>query len=150
MSPLTTLDSEGWELDDAERLNASHPTTFSIPNLAERASLEPGQLAKLVFLFLTQDDNGDIINGERMWVKVARRQGSGYLGVLESEPVTSDSVRCGDEIYFEPRHVATTLIRYNDPRHPDYAPTAFGRFFKRVRNLLRRHRAKRALPPSSQ
>ena len=136
MNQLPTLETHGWQLDDAEALHARYPDTFNIPELSERTALKPGQAVKLVFLFLTHEQGGDVVDGERMWVRVTARQDLGFVGVLESEPVTSSLLQEGAEITFEPRHVAATFIAYTDPRHPAYAPTALGRFFKRVKLAL--------------
>ena len=128
-----TLDADGWELDDAEVLNEKHPATFDIPSPEERRGLNPGAKVKLVFLFLTREANREVIDGERMWVRVLRPEGPGFLGALEDSPVLSGALAAGDTVYFEPRHVAATIIPFTDPRHPDYAPTALQRFFKRLR-----------------
>ncbi len=125
MTPrLTTLDADGWELDDAEELNKQHPATFQIPSLSERSGLGPGRRAKLVFLFLNAEDGKPIVDGERMWERVDRECSPGYIGVLASAPATSSKLSLGDAIYFEPRHVATALIPRTDPRHPEYDPNA--------------------------
>jgi hypothetical protein len=131
-----SLDTDGWELDDAELLSTNTPDTFHIHSLEERRSVGTGSRAKLVFLFLTREATGDVIDGERMWVRVLRAEGSGFLGALEDSPVLSNVLSSGDTVYFETRHVASTIIPYTDPRHPLYASSSVQRFFKRLRFLL--------------
>jgi hypothetical protein len=93
----------GWRLEDAEEQNRIHPRSFFIPPERERKRLKPGELAKLVFL---SDDPADP-RGERMWVIVDRAAGGRYVGKLDNDPVVIKGLAAGDEIHFEPRHVAS-------------------------------------------
>ena len=73
-------------------------STFSIPPLEERATLAPGDYAKLVF-----DD------AERMWVKVTRVNDDGsYRGVLDNDPVIVE-LKPGAKVTFSPQHVCAIL-----------------------------------------
>lgn len=48
---------------------------------------------------------GETTQTERMWVIVERQEDDGYVGVLDNDPVTTDQMKSGFEIRFEPRHV---------------------------------------------
>ncbi len=64
---LTTLDEDGWELDDGEPIAAAHPDTFWIPPREERDALAPGQQVKLIFRILVADEDGsEEVHVERM------------------------------------------------------------------------------------
>ena len=117
---MPNLDEDGWELENAEEMNSQHPETFSIPSLEERTSLQAGARVKLGFLFLTEQAGEELIQCERMWCMIGEVSNGRYVGVLESNPVSSPALQAGDQIRFGPEHVATVLIRRDDPRHPEY------------------------------
>ncbi len=101
------LDSDGWCLENGEQYHANAPTTFWIPDLQQRESLEPGDLAKLIFQ-ISVDDVAEPVAVERMWVLVRERTPSGYLGVLDNEPSSiaeNDEFWLGTEIPFAPHHI---------------------------------------------
>jgi hypothetical protein len=113
---MPTLDEDGWELDNAEELHARYPAKFHIPSRQERASLQVGARVKLVFLLRTQWKGEPIIHGERMWCTIREVLGERYVGMLDSDPATSQVLKPGDRIEFGPEHVATVLIPRTDPR----------------------------------
>lgn len=68
---LTTIENDGWELDDGEAIHQEHPDTFWIPELNKRENLKPDQIVKLIFRISTIDKSGNReISIERMWVIV--------------------------------------------------------------------------------
>jgi hypothetical protein len=70
--------------------------TFFVPSQEARMSLCPGDMVKLIFE-----------NKERMWVKVKEVESDGqYVGELRNHPVVVETLRYGDEIRFQARHVA--------------------------------------------
>jgi hypothetical protein len=80
-------------------LRATSSLTFFVPPVVERNSLCRGDMVKLVFG-----------NEERMWVKVTAVEAEGrYVGELRNHPVVVKTVRYGDEIHFQARHVADIL-----------------------------------------
>ncbi len=91
-----------------------------MPSYEERTKLKIGDMVKLLFLLVGEDETGPIVQRERMWVTVREVKGTGYVGMLESLPRTSDVLAPEDLIVFEPEHVAAVLIRKADPRHPHY------------------------------
>jgi hypothetical protein len=119
---MPDLDIDGWELEDAEERHRAHPESFEIPSAEERASLAPGTLVKLLFLFLNEEDGKPIIDCERMWVRITERRNGGYAGQLENMPATSDVLAPGAIVEFGPQHIATVTIPRTDPRHPEYTP----------------------------
>ena len=85
-----SLDDDGWELESAVERHRQYPNKFEIPSEEERTSLQPSDMVKLLFLFLTNDEAEPIIQCERMWVTVQEIAETNYVGMLESPPVSSD------------------------------------------------------------
>lgn len=94
---------EGWWLDDAEELHRAPPRTFFIPPLERRQHLAPGDAVKLPFSFETADGEAGC---ERMWVEVVSVRDGTYRGLLMNEPQYIPSLRPGDRVWFEAKHVA--------------------------------------------
>lgn len=70
-------------------------------------SLEPGDLAQLIFKIAIDDDE-DPESFERMWIVVTGRTQDGYIGVLNNEPASipeNDALWLGSELPFWPRHI---------------------------------------------
>lgn len=107
MDERPNIQDDGWELESAEQRYEDEPATFHIPPLEERTSLQVGSRAKLLFLLLGHDETGPFIQCERMWVVVTQRKGQGYVGMLKSQPVTSDVLKPGDLVEFEAEHIAS-------------------------------------------
>lgn len=87
-----------WRLESGLELNLRHPGTFWIPDEDERATLQPGDVAKLIF---RMKDGW----GERMWVTVTERTRDRYVGTLSSTPAGIPKLSYGDRIRFRPHHV---------------------------------------------
>ena len=117
VSLLATHEVEGWALIDAEARNKESPLTFEIPSLKERQSLKRGSVVRLAFSFAkVRDDAYPMIvpSTERMWVYVlaVSSDPSGnveYTGKLDNAPYTTDVIKYGAFVHFEPRHVASLL-----------------------------------------
>lgn len=90
-----------YTLGDGEELHRLNPDTFWIPERAERDSLLPGQLVKLIFR-LSVDGEEHV---ERMWVQIRSRSGDGYVGVLDNDPYCTNELRAGAEVRFVEAHV---------------------------------------------
>ena len=88
-------------LDDGEALNRENPDSFWIPTKERRENLVKDDLVKLVFLLT----DGKQTQGERMWVIVTGGDSSGYTGTLDNDPYSTDRIKAGHEVSFEPRHV---------------------------------------------
>jgi hypothetical protein len=103
---LTSLEADGWTIDDGEAAHAESPDTYWIPPLAARQALQPGAIVKIRFYIRAPDDSGELVDhGERMWVQVKERHPDWYLGVLDNDPYCTDSIQAGLELWFQPRHV---------------------------------------------
>ncbi len=90
------------KLKNAERLHRASPSTFAILPREERASLRPGDLAKVCM-----EARGHRSGSERLWVRVRKVSNEApiFIGVLDNEPFTLDGVRRGDAVRFGPEHV---------------------------------------------
>jgi hypothetical protein len=67
-TPVLVEPGISFYLDDAEVRAREHPDSFSIPSAAERSSIEPSQIVKLIFVIETPD----AVQAERMWVITKR------------------------------------------------------------------------------
>lgn len=108
---LAKMETDFWELSSGEALHAAHPETFHIPSIAARKNLKQGQAARLIFEIESEGENGEVmLQGERMWVIVAERNGDYYIGILDNQPASFEpsetTYLCfGAEIAFLPEHV---------------------------------------------
>ena len=102
MGYLASFDTDGWELEDGEALNREAPDTFHIPPGAERQQLCSGQIVKLVFRIALSDGSVEV---ERMWVVVVERRENFYIGKLDNNAYSTEEIKAGMEVYFEPRHI---------------------------------------------
>lgn len=97
--------NNGWCLDDGETRHAEAPDTFWIPDRRARESLQPGDLAKLMFRISVAHEDVAV---ESMWVVVRERTSSGYLGILDNDPYAiaeNDEFWSGTELPFSAKHV---------------------------------------------
>lgn len=97
--------SGSYSLRDCIQANKEDPDTFMIPNKDDLAKLEIDKYVKLIFI---QDDTG---HTERMWVciKEINLETDSYIGQLDNDPFNLPSVKCGDIINFESKHIAGVL-----------------------------------------
>lgn len=119
---MPTFEADGWKLESAEDRHAASPETFSIPSREERATVAPGRMVKLLFLFMNQEQGTPIVDCERMWVTVLSADRGQYAGRLESLPASSTALSPGHVVSFGPEHIAAVMIPKTDPKHPDYRP----------------------------
>jgi len=88
-------------LIDAEKRHQNSPDTFEIPSREERASLQVGDFARLIFE-----------PGERIWVEVVKVGAEGvmqpgfaaYIGAIRNRPIAVP-LQYGDWIGFEAHHI---------------------------------------------
>jgi hypothetical protein len=105
------LSTDHWELASAEHRNQRSNGTFWIPSLQDRAALQLGDLAQLLFSMQTDDGDGaHEVVVERMWVLVTELRDNGrFLGRLVNQPVGVDSrshyLTLGAEVPFGTEHV---------------------------------------------
>lgn len=106
---LAVLEIDGWHLLSGVASNERWPKSFHIPEESERYSLVIGDSVKLQFEFALFDENGgDELFGERMWVEVKGCSGPYLMGELQNTPACSDeqdNLNAGDIVIFLPEHV---------------------------------------------
>lgn len=103
---LTSLEADGWAIDDGEVAHAESPETYPIPSKAARESLGPGGLVKIRFYIRVPDESGNFVDhGERMWVLVKERRGGWYRGELDNDPYCTNAIQAGMGLWFQPRHI---------------------------------------------
>jgi len=90
-----------YTLDNGEGLNKESPETFFIPPRAQRETLLPGELVKLVFRMSFEED----VQIERMWVIIKSRTDNGYIGTLDNDPLCTKELQAGAEVVFGPEHI---------------------------------------------
>ena len=114
---LTSIYIDGWMIDDAEVAHAAAPETYWIPALADRASLQSDDMAKIRFYIRVADENGEVTDeGERMWVWVTGRVDDWYRGELDNQPCCTDEIAPGMEVWFQARHVISIIRRDTVPQ----------------------------------
>jgi len=100
-------DSDAWELEDAEERHRNAPDIYSVPAIAERTNRREGDCIELLFLFRGRDEHGLFIQSERLTVTIRNVSPSGYVGTLNSPPVSSALLHVGDAVCFEARHISS-------------------------------------------
>ncbi len=118
---IPTLATHGWELESAVDRNRTYPT-FEIPAEYERTHRQIGDRVKLRFLLVGADAQGAFVQGERMWVRIESMSETTYTGILDSEPATAPVLHPGDQIVFQPDHIAAMYVPQTDAQHPAYQP----------------------------
>ena len=87
-----------YKLINVEERHRAHPMSFPIPDIVERATLEPGDQVKVV-----------VFPGERLWVEIVPSpeiHPNGYRAKLLNHPQIVTQLKWGDEIELRPEHVA--------------------------------------------
>lgn len=109
-----------WFLENVEITAKENPQSFFIPSKKERENLQDGDPVRLHFVLTNPAKNEP--RAERMWLDIKERTPDGnYVGILTNQPLYIKNLVLGQEIEFEPCHIARTLIRKNDPRWVDCA-----------------------------
>ena len=98
---LTTIDFDGWELDDGEVAHAESPQTYWIPPLDAREAVGVGDVVNLRFYIRVRDETGEEADhGERMWVTTVEggvEIGGGVVWPISQRALTTSGrdSRCG-------------------------------------------------------
>src|SRR5881392_637245 len=90
-----------YKLENAAAVNARFPKMFKIPPAEARETLQPRDLAKLMFRIY----NGRRLYVERMWVRVQHVLPETYIGILANDPCCTDAIRAGECVDFHSDHV---------------------------------------------
>lgn len=108
-NPFPTYEESGYYLDDAVWMS-QYRDDVDPPPEEIRDNLSVGDYVKLPFRFAAEDAERGDHETERMWVIVTHLHDNGYyIGTLENDPQHSDTLKCGDTIYFHPLHVMQVL-----------------------------------------
>lgn len=91
-----------YALLDAKERNKKYPDTFHIPSNDDLSYLRSGDYAKLCF-----EEEGNA--PERMWVKVMSVSGDNFQGMLDNEPIGLETIKYGDIVLFNSRHILDTM-----------------------------------------
>jgi hypothetical protein len=91
-------------LQNVEESHRADPVAFSIPRSDQRASLQVGNLVKLIFIADPPSPRG--LTAERMWVAVQEVRDGRYVGSLDNQPSFIADLEPGDTVHFGPEHVA--------------------------------------------
>lgn len=92
-------------LANAVERNKRNRETFSIPSAQQRNMLQPGEYAQLIFEGDEFQEEDPQFTGERMWVKVLKREGKGDFGELANDSVFFPDLCFGKKIHFLPKHI---------------------------------------------
>lgn len=93
-----------WHLDNVREIAKENPYTFYVPSEQFLATLEVGDLVKLMFIN-DLDDNSITTDGERMWVEITQIDGENFVGTLANQPFYMKQLKLGDVIHFQPPHI---------------------------------------------
>jgi len=112
---------KNWKLEDVEESAKANPSSFFIPPKTERKNQKIGDEVRLHFLL--NDPTSDEPRAERMWVEITKERSlfSKYKGLLTNQPVHIEGLNLGDEIEFEAKHIARTVIKKDSPLWIDSA-----------------------------
>lgn len=103
-----------YTLGNGVKMNAAHPDTFYIPSDADKAQLAVGDLAKLIFCPIDEEEGA-----ERMWVEITDIDGDDMIGRLDNEPFWMDCPSYGDTIKFRAKHIINiTAIDHTKSGNP--------------------------------
>lgn len=102
---------KSWQLENAQKIADEFPYTFYKPSREVIAQLEPGNQAKLIFSF--DSDDPSVPQAERMWVEITEVFEDGFSGYLDNDPAYIKNLKHRDPIQFEECHIIDTDL--DDP-----------------------------------
>ncbi len=100
--PEPTLEDDGWSLERVSWHQHYGSLPLTIPDEAARRSLMPGDIARLLFHWRTAEHT---TRRQYRWVRVTEAGATGYLGILDDDPVIPGTLEAGDLVCFRPEHV---------------------------------------------
>lgn len=104
--PRTSVD--GYELVVIEQEDVDdYPFRLdSFPSDAERLEVRVGDMVKLIFRYQNSvEQNGKVIDSERMWVEITQNRDGYFIGRLDNVPSATTLIKEGSEIRFHPKHI---------------------------------------------
>jgi len=105
------VQEKSWQLENAQKIADEFPYTFYKPSPQVIAQLEPGNQAKLIFRF--DSDDADAPQAERMWVEITEVSGDGFAGYLDNDPAYIKDLKYRDPLQFKECHIIDTDL--DDP-----------------------------------
>lgn len=112
---LPTIDIDTWQLISGVASNERAPATFKIPKPEHRESVHRGDLVKLMFEIVDDDEANSDLGGkrrsiERMWVRVKERNGPYIIGTLRNKPAANnEKIKFGNTVTFLPEHIINIM-----------------------------------------
>jgi hypothetical protein len=103
--------NRSWQLDNAQAIADEFPYTFYKPSEEVVSLLKPGNLAKLIFRF--ESDDPEAPGAERMWVLITEVNGNRFFGYLDNDPVYIKDLKYKDPVRFQECHIIDTDL--DDP-----------------------------------
>ncbi len=101
---LATYENDHYELVNGEKRKKENPDTFFLPKKADRKSLQPHGVVKLIFCMKESKGSNNIAT-ERMWVEVTGKFKDTYEGRLISQPAGSNCLLYGQTVLFKACHI---------------------------------------------
>lgn len=89
---------DGWEFGKVSDLDPPIPVQ-DLPTQKEKRKLRAGDFVKLLF-FILDAETGSHCRGERMWVRILRKEPEGFTGELDNAPITKGSLQAGQIVFF--------------------------------------------------
>lgn len=109
-----TMFTPTWHLENVRKTAEQYPYTFYVPSEQFLATLEVGDLVKLMFINDLADDRIEL-EGERMWVEITHINGNDFVGSLANNPYQMYQLTVGDIIHFQRQHIMTYHGDKQDP-----------------------------------
>ncbi|QBF84274.1 DUF2185 domain-containing protein [Shewanella maritima] len=116
------MEEESWQLENAQKIADEFPYTFYKPSPQVIDQLEPGNQAKLIFSF--ESDDPEAPQAERMWVEIAGRSEDGFSGYLDNDPAYIKDLKHRDPLKFKECHIIDTDLK-------DPVPSITEKYIKR-------------------
>jgi hypothetical protein len=95
---------------NAQQLARLHPDSFQVPTAEQLERVGPGSWVKVSVAF---PENGEGMDGERFWVKVAERRGNRVIGRIDNElfATRDHGLARDDQVEFSLEHVYEIATR---------------------------------------
>lgn len=101
------MQKQSWSLENAQTIADEFPYTFYKPSSEVVSQLRPGNQAKLIFTF--DSDDPEAPRAERMWVEITEIvENRFFLGYLDNNPVYIEDLKYKDPVEFQECHIIDT------------------------------------------
>ena len=102
-----------WKLENAQKIADKFSCTFYKPSDKIILMLKPGNQAKLIFKF--SSDDPEVFKAERMWVEITEVNDAGFFGYLDNDPAYIKDLKHRDPIQFQKCHIIDTDLQDPGP-----------------------------------